>query len=125
MCSKAVVQQKKEGNNMLDSARFTMIDENFTCEVCGTEVKKLGYTARDHCPKCLCSKHVDVNPGDRLCNCHGVLTPIAIEPWKKGKYKIVYRCSSCGEIKRNVSAIDDDFDKMLEIMSNPRSMGSR
>ncbi|MDD4027925.1 MAG: RNHCP domain-containing protein, partial [Bacilli bacterium] len=46
-----------------------MIDENFICEVCKKEVKSLGYTARDHCPYCLSSKHVDINPGDRKCTC--------------------------------------------------------
>jgi len=45
--------------------KFHMIDEDFTCENCNEEVKALGYTARDHCPYCLYSKHVDKNPGDR------------------------------------------------------------
>lgn len=100
-------------------ARFTMIDEDFVCEVCGQPVKALGYTARDHCPKCLSSKHVDINPGDRMCKCHGVLEPIAIEPWKNDKYKIVYMCRTCKEIKRNITAVDDDFDKILDIMTKP------
>lgn len=56
-----------------------MIDEDFICEVCKKEVKSLGYTARDHCPYCLSSKHVDINPGDRKCTCNGILKPIAIE----------------------------------------------
>lgn len=47
-------------------AKFTMIDEDFTCDVCGSFVKALGYTARDHCPNCLCSKHVDINPPERF-----------------------------------------------------------
>lgn len=107
---------------MSDTAKFTMIDENFICEVCGKEVKKLGYTARNHCPHCLCSKHVDVNPGDRLCTCHGILQPVAIKPAKKEKYKIVYKCNDCGMIKRNIMAEDDNFEKILEIMSNPVSV---
>ena len=90
---------------MSDTAKFTMIDENFICEVCGKEVK-----------------HVDVNPGDRLCTCHGILQPVAIEPAKKEKYKIVYKCNDCGMIKRNIMAEDDNFEKILEIMSNPVSV---
>ena len=101
-----------------DQKRFTMIDEDFTCEVCGREVKALGYTARDHCPYCLCSKHVDINPGDRMCNCLGILKPIGIDNGKKDTYKIVYKCQKCGMEKRNIAAKDDDFDKILEIMSN-------
>lgn len=104
---------------MADVAKFTMIDEDFICDVCGRNVGHLGYTARDHCPYCLCSKHVDINPGDRLCKCQGILEPVAIEPWKKGTYKIIYVCSLCKEVKKNIAANDDNFNKILEIMSNP------
>jgi len=98
--------------------RFTMIDENFKCEVCGEEVKKLGTTARDHCPSCLCSKHVDINPGDRACECHGILKPIAVEQAKKDSLKIVYECTKCHMIKRNTTASDDNFDLILDIMKS-------
>ena len=101
----------------MDSKRFKMIDEVFICEVCGNKVEKLEYTARDHCPYCLSSKHLDINPGDRLSECKGILVPIDIEKGKKDTYKIVYRCSKCREIKKNKMAIDDNFDKVLEIMS--------
>ena len=53
--------------------RFTEIDEEFICENCGNKVEALGYTCRDHCNNCLCSKHVDINPGDREEICHGIL----------------------------------------------------
>ncbi len=101
---------------MSDTKKFTMIDEDFICEVCGKEVKPLGYTARDHCPYCLCSKHVDINPGDRACTCLGILKPISIEKGKKDELKIVYKCNKCGEIKRNKMATDDNFDEVLRIM---------
>ena len=107
---------------MNNNARFTMIDEDFVCDVCGTKVKHLGYTARDHCPKCLCSKHVDINPGDRACKCHGILKPVAIEMGKKGEYKIVYVCETCGAIKRNKAAKDDNMDLIIKIMSNPMDL---
>ena len=99
---------------------FTMRDEEFICENCGKKVTPLGYTARDHCPFCLYSKHVDINPGDRLCDCLGILEPIGVEKGRKDTLKIVYKCNKCGMIKRNVAARDDDFDKILEIMSNPK-----
>ena len=103
----------------MDVAKFQMRDEQFKCLVCGKKVEPLGYSARDHCPNCLCSIHVDNNPGDRLCECKGILEPIAIEPWKKGNYKIVYRCKKCNVIKRNVMAMDDNMDKVIDIMSHP------
>ena len=102
-----------------EKGRFTMIDGNFICDVCGENVSPLGYTARDHCPKCLCSKHVDINPGDRECECHGILEPVPIEKGKKGGYKIVYVCKKCGTIKRNKMAKDDNMDLIIKIMSNP------
>ena len=107
---------------MGETSKFTMIDEDFKCEVCGEKVTALGYTARDHCPKCLCSKHLDINPGDRACKCHGTLRPVAIEPSKKGTYKIVYVCDKCGAVKKNKAAVDDNMDLIIEIMSNPKNM---
>ena len=47
--------------------RFTRTVGDFVCENCNTSVKGNGYT--DHCPCCLYSKHVDINPGDRDCDC--------------------------------------------------------
>ena len=102
---------------IMDKARFTMIDEQFKCNNCGKLVNPLGYSARDHCPYCLCSIHVDNNPGDRECTCRGLLVPINIEKGKKDTYKIVYKCKKCNMIKRNVAAKDDDLDKIIEIMS--------
>ena len=96
-----------------------MIDEPFICENCHQEVSKLKYSARDHCPYCLCSKHVDINPGDRQNKCQGILKPISIDKFKD-TYKIVYKCDKCKEIHRNIMAIDDDFDKILEVMKNAK-----
>ena len=104
----------------METAKFTMRDEDFKCDVCGFDVKTLGYTARDHCPKCLSSKHVDNNPGDRLNECHGILKPIGIEKGKKENYKIIYSCEKCNQIKKNKSALDDNIDLIIEIMSNPK-----
>ena len=56
--------------------KFKMIDEKFICENCGSEVDKLNYTARDHCPSCLYSKHVDIMPGDRDNLCMGLMKPV-------------------------------------------------
>ena len=93
---------------------FTMRDEEFICENCGKNVSKLNYTARDHCPYCLCSKHVDINPGDRLNDCLGILKPIAIEKFKDS-YKIVYKCSKCNKIHKNIMANDDDMDLIIKL----------
>lgn len=102
----------------MDQKKFKMIDEDFKCLVCKTEVHALEYTARDHCPNCLCSIHVDINPGDRACMCHGILKPIDIEKGKKDTYKIIYQCEKCGMVKKNKAAIDDNMDMILKVMSH-------
>ena len=102
----------------VDTKRFKMINEKFTCDNCKALVNELKGSARDHCNKCLYSKHVDVFPGDRSNNCHGLLKPIAIEKFKD-KYKIVYKCEKCGEIHKNIMAVDDNFEKIIELMQNP------
>ena len=70
--------------------KFNMIDEKFKCMNCGMEVDTLNYTARDHCPRCLYSRHVDVMPGDRQNKCMGLMMPIGIEKYKN-TYKIIYK----------------------------------
>ena len=97
--------------------KFNMIDEEFICEKCNKKVKKLNYSARDHCPYCLYSKHVDINPGDRLNNCLGLLKPIDIEKYKD-TFKIIYQCEKCGELHKNIIAQDDNYDEILRISSN-------
>jgi DNA-directed RNA polymerase subunit RPC12/RpoP len=98
----------------MDKTRFTMKDEAFVCDNCGKEVNPLGYTSRDHCPSCLYSKHVDINPGDRMNSCKGLLEPIGIEKFKD-TYKIVYKCLKCGEMHKNIIAKDDDMDEIIKL----------
>lgn len=94
--------------------KFNMIDEGFICDNCGMKVSPLKYTARDHCPYCLYSKHVDINPGDRSNSCMGLLKPSGIEKFKD-TYKIIYKCEKCGENHKNIMAKDDNMDLIIEL----------
>lgn len=92
----------------MEQKRFVKNDSGFTCAHCGKEVSPLGFTSRNHCPFCLWSLHVDVNPGDRANSCGGQMQPIRSEPDTKhgDGYVIIHRCTKCGEIRRNRAAID-------------------
>jgi DNA-directed RNA polymerase subunit RPC12/RpoP len=102
----------------LETKKFSKNDDGFICENCGSKVEKLGYTSRNHCPKCLYSKHVDINPGDRAETCHGMLEPVGIEINPKKGYIIVSRCKKCGSIRKNKAADDDDIEKIITLSGN-------
>ena len=90
----------------METKRFSKNDNGFICANCGFEVMPLGTTSRNHCPRCLCSLHVDINPGDRANDCGGLLRPIRTEPDPKRGFIIIHRCEKCGEIRRNRAALD-------------------
>jgi hypothetical protein len=86
--------------------------ENFICEKCGAEVIGDGYT--NHCHKCLWSKHVDINPGDRASLCQGMMKPIKVE-MENGEYVLTYRCEKCSFIRRKKVEKEDNFDEVLKV----------
>ena len=53
-------------------------NEVFTCRNCGRVVipEGAGSAHRNHCPNCLCSLHVDEEPGDRAADCGGLMEPV-------------------------------------------------
>ncbi|OGF22158.1 hypothetical protein A2Y83_00965 [Candidatus Falkowbacteria bacterium RBG_13_39_14] len=92
------------------SQNFQKCKEDFICGKCGAKIEGDGYT--NHCPHCLWSKHVDINPGDRASNCGGLMKPVKLEA--KGKeIIIVHRCEKCGYEKRNKASIKDKLDILL------------
>ncbi|GAC1412855.1 MAG: hypothetical protein NVSMB66_3190 [Candidatus Doudnabacteria bacterium] len=92
--------------------KFQRKVEDFICENCGKKVIGNGYT--NHCPECLYSKHVDINPGDRLNLCGGLMKPVSVT-LKNGEYVIIHRCIVCGFEKNNKTSSADNFNKILEI----------
>ena len=104
----------------MEKKRFSKNDSGFVCKNCGREVLPLGYTSRNHCPFCLYSLHLDINPGDRANECRGLMEPVsAVTDPRKG-YIIIYRCTRCGETHRNRSAHDaavqpDSLKKLIAL----------
>lgn len=99
----------------METKRFTKNDNSFICANCGNEVPPLKYTSRNHCPKCLCSLHLDVNPGDRASDCAGVMDPVTAEPDPKKGFIITHKCRKCGALRRNKAADDDDRAKLIKL----------
>lgn len=96
--------------------KFSKRVENFVCEVCGTKVKGNGFT--DHCPNCLWSKHVDINPGDRSAECDGLMEPVGITQGKEDKLRIVYRCQKCGYQRVNNAVPEDNLERIIQLSTN-------
>lgn len=111
----------RQGEKM-QTKRFTKNDDGFTCLNCGYAVPPLGYTSRNHCPKCLWSAHVDELPGDRASECGGALEPVsAVTDPKKG-YIIIHKCKKCGAVRRNKAARDDDIELIIKLTAKQVNM---
>lgn len=96
-------------------------NSGFLCKNCGKNVLPVssgGY--RNHCPFCLHSLHVDVEPGDRLSDCGGVMEPASVKLTGKKGLQILHKCKKCGFERLNMMCGDktqpDDFDAVLRIM---------
>ena len=92
--------------------KFIRNIENFTCENCGKEVIGNGYT--NHCPNCLHSKHVDINPGDRGCECGGLMKPFEVLQ-KGGEFIILHKCMKCGFERKNKFVDGDNYATLVEV----------
>lgn len=95
--------------------------DSFTCRVCGWPVTPAGAGSghRNHCPNCLSSLHVDIEPGDREADCGGIMEPIAVWVRKNGEWAIIHRCRRCGALSSNRVAADDDPMKLMSIAMKP------
>lgn len=89
---------------------FTKKIEDFVCERCGTKVKGTGYS--NHCPKCLWSKHVDKDPGDRQEPCAGLMEPVGLAQ-EKGEWVLTHRCRTCGFSRRQSAGKNDSADALV------------
>lgn len=95
--------------------------DSFTCKVCGRLVvpESAGTDHRNHCPNCLCSLHLDIEPGDRESDCGGIMDPIAVWVRKNGEWAIIHRCRRCGVLSSNRVAADDNPMKLMSIAMQP------
>lgn len=78
-----------------------------------------GSNHRNHCPNCLSSIHLDIEPGDRAADCGGIMEPIAVWVRKNNEWAIIHRCRICGQLSSNRIAADDNPMKLMSIALKP------
>jgi DNA-directed RNA polymerase subunit RPC12/RpoP len=90
---------------------FIPRQESFTCSHCSQIVEPLAKGSyRNHCPRCLWSKHVDdQGPGDRASLCGGMMEPLELDQRSRKGWMIVHRCTLCGKTIANKAAPDDQL----------------
>jgi ribosome biogenesis GTPase len=95
--------------------------EAFTCRHCGIYVPCFGFGTehRNHCPNCLHSVHLDVDPGDRAAECGSVMEPIAVWVRKGGEWAVIHRCRLCGALSSNRTAADDNPTLLMSLAVKP------
>ncbi|MBN1494850.1 RNHCP domain-containing protein [Candidatus Peregrinibacteria bacterium] len=95
---------------------FILVNQGFVCENCGEANPPVKGTCRNHCRKCLYSKHVDDKiPGDRKSTCKSLMIPIELDKNGKKGYIIIHRCLKCGKTIKNKVAEDDDFNIIIKL----------
>ncbi len=104
----------------------------FECQNCHYKVKttgNIGTKNRNHCPKCLFSKHVDnLVAGDRKSECKELMEPVGLTFKKsridkygkeiKGELMLVHRCKGCNKVSINRIAADDDSNDIVNLLGD-------
>lgn len=102
----------------------TASGQSFICKNCRLMVPGTapGTQHRNHCPGCLYSLHVDIDTGDRLSACQGLMEPIAVWVRKGAEWAIIHRCRKCGALRTNRIAGDDNEFVLMSLAVRPLAM---
>lgn len=107
-------------------------EHGFTCIQCGfpaTADRELsGVNNRNHCPRCLWSRHVDeLKAGDRKSACRSRMQPIGLTikqtqkrygQASQGELMLIHHCTGCGKFSINRIAADDDAALIYDLFLN-------
>ncbi|MBA4384651.1 MAG: hypothetical protein C0410_07935 [Anaerolinea sp.] len=110
-------------------------EKGFTCAQCGfsvtTDREMSGVNNRNHCPRCLWSRHVDeLKAGDRKAQCKSRMQPLGLtikqtakryNRQAQGELMLIHRCTGCGKLSINRIAADDDAAVIYQVFN--RSFG--
>jgi DNA-directed RNA polymerase subunit RPC12/RpoP len=95
---------------------------SFVCAHCGVDVSldAPGTSHRNHCPRCLWSRHLDRNvPGDRKADCPGGMEPISVTVRGERRWMLIHRCTRCGRLRMNRTAADDNMLLLMQLAALP------
>jgi ribosomal protein L37E len=92
---------------------FIKNKEDFICEHCGAQIMGTGYT--NHCHECFYSKHVDIQPGDRLEACKGIMKPISVQG-SINNLTITHECLLCGFKRNNKIQSKDNLEALADLI---------
>lgn len=127
----------KDRERMRKQSNHERTGEGFSCNNCGGWVEvseSMGTHHRNHCPSCLCSKHVDLEkPGDRKASCNAGMKPIGLtfkqaginkygKP-RQGELMIIHQCTNtdCDIISINRIASDDNSGAILSVFEKSQT----
>jgi hypothetical protein len=116
------------------------VNGDFRCAACGSPVSAAAWLSgvqnRNHCPRCLWSKHLDLHvAGDRLAACKEKMRPIGLalkqthkkyaplegeadiagKPSTFGELMLAHECQGCGKLSVNRIAADDDAEALMRV----------
>lgn len=114
-------------------------EKSFTCTQCGfsvtTERELSGVNNRNHCPRCLWSRHVDeVKAGDRKAECKSRMQPLGLtvkqSPKRynremQGELMLIHRCTGCGKLSINRIAADDDAAVIYQVFTRSATLSAK
>ena len=86
------------------------MEEIIRCRTCGTEY------SGDHCPNCLCAIHTDEDPE---YECGGVMESVSVWVKPDGKWDLILRCKSCGEMETRPVTVGDNPMKLMSVAAKP------
>jgi hypothetical protein len=123
---------KWEENELEEPRRDGKVyEKGFSCAQCGFSVTTArevsGVNNRNHCPRCLWSKHVDeIKAGDRNAQCKSRMQPLGLTLKQiakrynreaQGELMLIHRCTGCGKLSINRIAADDDASVIYQVFN--------
>jgi hypothetical protein len=117
-----------------ETGRVIYDTQNFRCKNCGFLVtanrEQSGVNNRNHCPRCLWSRHMDITPGDRRSDCLSRMEPTGLTVKHQvrkygnsdGELMVIHRCTGCDKISINRIAADDDSHVIRQVFLDSLEM---